>query len=251
MPSFESSIKAKKTKNPNKYKRWRPSVSNSVGLMTLDKPLPGCKGHVKQLLRTNDKTLMKTAFPVATCQLCLHELTSVSSFALAISFSLTCTTRYTSLRISLLQDITSLRRNSATRNRNEPLQVMYHEMNSIKASIVKALSIAHSHSSFWNIKRLEAIPLLLNATLFYRNYFPLPQPFRLVFLPGYNSLESYIFMKGEGGMGRNIRRCQAQNKRYCPSPNLHFSNTLNNQSLHLNLQTNRKRLWRWTRKSIL
>lgn len=84
--------------------------------MTLDKPLPGCKGHVKQLLRTNDKTLMKTAFPVATCQLCLHELTSVSSFALAISFSLTCTTRYTSLRISLLQDITSLRRNSATRN---------------------------------------------------------------------------------------------------------------------------------------
>lgn len=72
-------------------------------------------------------------------------------------------------------------------------------MNSIKASIVKALSIAHSHSSFWNIKRLEAIPLLLNATLFYRNYFPLPQPFRLVFLPGYNSLESYIFMKGEGG----------------------------------------------------
>lgn len=241
MPSVESSIKAKKTKNPNKYKRWRPSASNSVGLMTLDKPLPGCKGHVKQLLRTNDKTLMKTAFPVATCQLCLHELTSVSSFALAISFSLTCITRYTSLRISLLQDITSLRRNSATRNRNEPLQVMYHEMNSIKASIVKALSIAHSHSSFWNIKRLEAIPLLLNATLFYRNYFPLPQPFRLVVLPGGVG----------GGGGRHIRRCQAQNKRYCPSPNLYFSNTLNNQSLHLNLQTNRKRLWRWTRKSIL
>lgn len=121
MPSFESSIKAKKTKNPNKYKRWRPSVSNSVGLMTLDKPLPECKGNVKQLLRTNYKTLMKTAFPLATCQLCLHELTSVSSFALAISFSLTCITRYTSLRISLLQDITSLRRNSATRNRSEPL----------------------------------------------------------------------------------------------------------------------------------